>query len=246
MSDRPLAGRTVVTTRDERGRLDSLLARDGADVVHVPLIEIVDRDGAADELVDAIDALGDDGWVVVTSHHGATRVGALVSRRASLRLAAVGRSTAHVFAQLAGRPVDVVPARQTAADLVAAMPEPSRPGQQVLVAQADRAGDSLSSGLSERGFDVTVVVAYENRRRQPTAVERDAALAADAVAVASGSAAEAWVAAFGDRRPRVVAAIGPSTERAARSAGLEVTHVAADHTVEGLAAEIAAALRHRS
>ena len=39
---RPLIGRSVVTTREHRGRLDSLLARAGADVIHVPLIEVAE------------------------------------------------------------------------------------------------------------------------------------------------------------------------------------------------------------
>lgn len=229
----PLAGRRVVITRDEPGRLDELLVELGAEVVHVPLIEIEDADPA--ELA----ALGDADWVVVTSQHGARRVGGAIAGRPEVRLAAVGTRTAAVLAARAGRAVDVVPDRQTAADLVAAMPDGH--GALAVVAQADRADGALATGLGRRGYRVTPVTAYRTVLRKPTEGERRAALTADAVAFASGSAAEAWAAAIGTDTPPIVVAIGPTTRRVAAAAGLKVTHVAADHNLEGLAAEVAAA-----
>ena len=62
----PLAGRRVATTRDRPGRLDEILARLGATVVHVPLIEVVDAPG--DDLAEALDRLAEFDWVIVTSH----------------------------------------------------------------------------------------------------------------------------------------------------------------------------------
>ena len=59
-------------------------------------------------------------------------------------------------------------------------------------------------------------------------------MGADAVAFASGSAAQAWHEAIGTETPAVVVAIGPTTEGAARAYGLTVTHVAEEHSVEGL------------
>jgi uroporphyrinogen-III synthase len=242
---RPLAGRRVVTTREEPSDLDSLLARAGADVVNVPLIEIADVEGGERALGEAVNALADDDWLAVTSRHGARRVGHLVGSRPRVRLAAVGRATADVLAELALRPVDVTPARQTAADLVAAMPSPSHAGVRVLVAQGDRADTTFADGLEGRGFDVTVITAYRNRSRRPSDAERHAALAADAVAFASGSAALAWVESIGPVSPPVVVVIGPTTRRVATAAGLQVTHMAADHSVDGFVAEITAALVDR-
>lgn len=236
MALRPLSGRRVVTTRDRRGRLDSRLAAMGADVVHVPLISVEPVDG--DRLAAALAELPSYDWVVVTSQHGARAVGRAVSGR-SVRLAAVGARTAAALAQLAGRPVDVVPARQTAADLVDAM---SAHRGRVLVAQAERADSTLVDGLAGHGFDVEAVTAYRTVLRTPTWREQRAALDADAVCFASGSAAEAWCETFGPRTPAVVAAIGPTTSTAAGARGLKVTHVAADHDVEGLVAVVVAAL----
>lgn len=245
MSRGPLAGRRVVTTRDEPGELDALLAADGAEVVHVPLIEIVDDDETAGALGAAIGTLGDYGWLVVTSRHGARRLGDAAAEHPSLRLAAVGTATASELAARAARPVDVVPVRQTASDLVAAMPATATRGTRVLVAQADRAERTLVDGLVASGYDVDAVTAYRTRLRHPSAAERAAVSTADAVGFASGSAALAWADAIGRETPPVVAAIGPTTARAAREAGLTVTHVAAEHSLAGLAACISRALDTR-
>lgn len=246
MSDRPLLGRTVVTTRDRPGRLDALLAGRGATVVHVPLIEIVDVDGGASGLAAELDRLGAGDWLVVTSQHGAERVTRAGRALVGVRTAAVGSRTADVLAAAIGRPVDLVPERQTGAELVAMMPEPVGPGARLLVAQADRASDEVATGMARLGYDVVAVTAYRTSLRAPTAAERAAALGADVLALASGSAAQSWVAAFGTSAPPIVAAIGPTTGAVAADAGLAVTHVAPEHTVEGLAATIECACAERS
>ena len=248
MTHRPLIGRRVVTTRDEPGMLDALLTQRGAEVVFVPLIEIRGAPDGGDALRRALVTLGDFDWLIVTSRHGARFVGERASEFSDLRLAAVGTSTATELARLAGRRPDVVPARQTAGDLVEAMPpsELGRRPDRVLVAQGDLADSTLADGLRSRGYLVDVVTAYSTVSRQPTERERRAALAADAVAFASGSAAIAWSRSIGPDLPAVVVAIGPTTERAAIEAGLKVTHIAADHTVEGLLAEITVALTAQS
>lgn len=241
----PLTGRRVVTTRDEIGELETVLEAAGAEIVHVPLIAIVDRTDTSAALADAAAALGAFDWLVVTSRHGARRIGDAAGEYPDLHLAAVGSVTAAELADRAGRPVDVVPQRQTAADLVAAMPDPAAAGSRVLIAQADRAEPTLADGLAARGYDVVTAIVYRTELRHPGAGERAAALASDAVGFASGSAALAWAAAIGRETPPIVAAIGPTTEAAARKAGLIVTDVAADHSVAGLAACISRALAAR-
>jgi uroporphyrinogen-III synthase len=230
--DRPLAGRRIVTTRDAPGQLDDLLAEAGADVVHVPLIEVADAPDGGRALAAALAQVATFDWVVVTSRHGARRVGPAV-RGTSVRTAAVGTATAAELEAASGRAVDLIPSRQIADALAAAFP----PGPwRVLVAQADLAPPTLADALRARGCDVVTCVAYSTRLRTPPAEEVQAALDADAVAFASGSAARAWAAAIGPRTPPVVAAIGPTTASVAREVGLKVTDVAADHSVSGLAA----------
>lgn len=236
-----------MTTRDEPGRLDSLLAAEGADVIHVPLIEITGPADEGRELDDALGTLDGAAWLVVTSRHGARRVAAAAARHPAVRLAAVGTATARVLERSVGRRVDLVPDRQTAADLVAMMPSHADHAEHelVVVAQADRADATLAEGLTARGWTVRAVTAYATRLRMPTPAERAAALRSDALAFASGSAATAWAEAIGSTTPPVVVAIGPTTAAVASDAGLQITHVAADHTVEGLAEAVVNALATR-
>jgi uroporphyrinogen-III synthase len=223
----------VITTRDEPGEVDRLLIAAGFEVVHVPLIEIVDVDPAP--LERCLARLDEFEWLIVTSQHGARRVGAAARDRAT-RLASVGTRTAAELESLAGRRVDIVPERQTGASLVDAMPPGS--GARVLLAQADLADGTVATGLEAKGYAVTTVTAYRTRTRRPVRLEREAMAAADAVTFASGSSAVAWVEAVGTETPPLVIAIGPTTAAAARRAGLDVTHVAADHSVAGLVAEV--------
>lgn len=244
MTTRPLRGKRVVTTRDQRGEIDRLLEVYGAEVVHVPLIQIVDPVDGGAELREHLRRIDEFDWLVVTSQHGAERV-ARAAGNTNLRIAAVGTKTAAVVQQLANRPVDVVPRLQTSAGLLDAMPKDGE-GARLLLAQADRAGSELAEDLSERGYEVTPVIAYRTALRRPSPPELRAALGADALAFASGSAVQSWVDAIGFRTPRVVVAIGPSTARFGSDLGLRITHVAADHSVPGLVREIVNALRPRS
>lgn len=221
-----------------------MLAAEGADVVHVAMIAIDDPPHGGDPLAAALDRLADFDWLIVTSQHGAERVGAAAARHTSVQLATVGPQTAVGLTILAGRRPVVMPEHHTAAALVDAMPEAAG-GERALIVQADRADDTVSAGLRSKGFEVTTVVGYATRLRAPTPAERAAVLGADAVAFASGSATRAWAAAFGDWVPPVVVAIGPTTRRVAIESGLEVTHTASIHTVDGLAAEITAVLGRR-
>lgn len=242
-----LAGCTVVVTREQRGELGYLLDVAGATVVHVPLIEIADIDEAHRHRLDAAIAAGPD-WVIVTSAAGAERVGA-VAQDPTIRLAAVGTATAKCLAGVAGRPVDLIPDRQIAARLVEVFAERVHEPQRIVIAQADIAGDVLASGLTAEGHLVDVHVAYCTLVRTPSSGECERAAAADAVVFASGSAARGWADALREsaqfRLPAIVVAIGPTTCAAAEESGLEVTHVAAEHSLAGIIDELTAAWRDR-
>lgn len=235
MGAAPLAGRTVVTTRAAPGRFDTMLAELGALAIHAPLIAI--------EPVDfADDVPAGTEWLVVTSQHGARRAAPIVAAHPHLRLAAVGTHTADVLAATGGRRPELVPARQTAADLVAAFPDPVGPDRGVLVLHGDLAAPTLADGLRAKGYRVDARVVYRNLPQVPDPDIRAALLRADAVTFASGSAARAWAAAIGTATPPHVVVIGPTAEAAAREVGLAVTAVADTFDLEGLAAAVVAAL----
>ena len=237
--DRPLAGRRVAVTRPEAGELGERLAVLGADVVHVPLIEIADPADGGRALRRALARLAAFDWLAVTSANGAARAGPPAAGHPEVRLAAVGPATARVLAAAAGRPVDLVATVPRVEGLLAEFPlQPAR----VLIAQADRAGP-LADGLSAAGHQVEVVAAYRTVVRRPEPAELAELAAVDAVVFASGSAATGWVAALGSTVPPVVIAVGPATARVARSQGLPVTDVAPAPDAAAVAGLLARVMR---
>lgn len=235
----PLADRRIVITRPDLGALGDMLLASGAEVIHMPLIEMIEpQDGGVSLNRVLADCVPGD-WLVVTSPEGARRVMAareqIFSHEGSdrIRIAAVGRATAAVVEAVTAGPVDLVPEIHMASELAAAFEEFAR-GQRILVAHGDLADSSLVTALQAQGHQVTSVVAYQTVSRKPSDKQRDAARDADAVVLASGSAARSWAEYCGEIRPPVVCAIGPSTAAVAHEVGLLVTHLAPTSTVEGI------------
>ena len=163
-----------------------------------------------------IEPLGDDpidasefDWLVVTSANGAHEL----ARRGvtAKRIAAIGPATADAL-RAGGLRVDLVPRTHTQEGLREELPE-----GRLLLAAAD--------GARRDVLDADFLPLYRTVELRPEAPEADVAL------LMSGSAARA-LAATGARMP--VVAIGPQTAAEARSAGLEVAAVAAQHDVDGL------------
>jgi uroporphyrinogen III methyltransferase/synthase len=110
----------------------------------------------------------------------------------------------------------------------------------VLLPQAAIADDALSSGLGAKGWSVDVVEAYRTLPVVPPPEVAAAAAKADAVAFTSSSTVDNYVDAVGAGEvPPVVACIGPVTAATARRRGLDVSVVADEQSVDGLAAAIA-------
>lgn len=230
-----LDGCRVLVTREQPGELGALLAARGATVVHVPLIEIAEPLDGGRALRDSLSRLDQFDWLIVTSPAGAQRVGPAVRLAARLRLAAVGMATARELAHASGRRIDLVPAVQRAEALAAQFVAETQRPQRVLLAQADIAAPALADALRSAGHEVTTVVAYRTVAKEPAT---DAAVGADAVLFASGSAVEHWCRAFGPTAPALVVAIGPSTAAVADRLGLKISAVAADHSLDGLVTEL--------
>jgi uroporphyrinogen-III synthase len=219
----PLTGKRIALTRPGAGELGKRLAALGATVVHVPLVEITDPPDGGVQLRSALARLAAFDWLVATSANGAERAGPAAAGHRDLRLAAVGPATAAALAAAAGRPVDLVPAVASAEGLLAEFPR--RPAR-VLLAQADLARTMLADGLAAFGHHVESVIAYRTIVRRPSPEEVEALRRADAVVLASGSAAAGWAAAVGPEAGPPVIAIGPVTARDAIARGIAVAHVA--------------------
>ncbi len=225
--DAPLAGRRIVTTREVPGALDDRLTSLGATVQHLAMIATVDV-ASNIEVTNAA-------WVVVTSPNGARRSGPWVESNTT-KLAAVGDATARVLATVAGRPVDLVPERASAADLCAVLPAPTSTDERMVVVRGALADDVVVDAARSLGWKVDDAVVYATVLLEPYAGDVVTAATADVVLLASGSAAQAWaeaVARAGVTSPPVIV-MGPPTRDVALSFGLEVRGVADPPGVDGL------------
>ncbi len=247
---RPLFGRHIVVTRarSQASTLSALLRDLGARAIEVPTIRIdppadggAGLDRAAGELAE-----GRYDWVVFSS---ANAVDALLARLRDARsfgrarIAAIGPGTADALAQWRLTP-DLMPARAVAEGLLAAFPDPPRPGSRVLIPRAAAGRDVLPDGLARAGWGVDAVAAYRTVAVSATPAERKMVAGADAVCFASASAVNGFLAAVGGPGavPPVTVCIGPTTAAAAAAAGVDVTAVAEEHTIPGLVAALAAVL----
>ena len=229
MAERPLRGKRVVVTRPQEhaGPLARGLEALGADVAVVPLIaiEAAPEGGNFARLV----ARGGHDWIVFTSANAVRAVGPLLSATGA-RFAAVGPATAASLRELGLEPA-FVPERFAALEIARGL-EPLA-GARVLLPQSEIAEPVLADELRARGADVDVVDAYRTVARRPTEAEQAALRAADAILLASGSAARSLAATAGAGDALVVC-IGPATAEAARAAGLKVGLVPDDATGEGM------------
>lgn len=252
----PLAGRRLVVTRGKgpSTRLAALLEERGASVLEVPSIEIVPPPDWS-PLDEALGALERYGWVVLTS---ANAVAMVLGRIAVLgleprlggrgtRVASVGRATtAALRASFPADRVALEPLEGFRAEaLVAAFAGRPMRGVRVLVPSSTRAREELPRGLREMGAEVDVVPAYATVE-PPGLSEAVAGCLSegfDLALFASPSAVEGFARAAGERAKGLPAAvIGPTTEAAARAAGMDVKAAAQPSTAEGLVAAAERAL----
>jgi len=230
----PLHGRRVLVTRERPGELAEKLTARGAEVVHVPLIEVVGPDDGGTALGRELDRLDGYDWLIVTSPAGAERVGAAAARHPGVHLAAVGTATAAALRTASGRECDLVPGVQRADALAEELVARSVGPQRILVAHADRAATTMGDLLRAGGHDVVDVIAYRTLDVEPGREVQRLVHGADAVVFASGSAVQSWCRTIGLRRPPVVVVIGPTTAGVAHRLGLEITSVAVEHSLDGL------------
>ncbi|PIR15128.1 MAG: hypothetical protein COV48_16075 [Elusimicrobia bacterium CG11_big_fil_rev_8_21_14_0_20_64_6] len=250
MAKKPLFGRTVIVTRPraKSGGIASALTRRGARVVYAPLIRtIAPRSSKA--LDRAIRQLSRYEAVAFTSVNAVDffflRCRTLLGRVPvpPRVLAAVGSATAKAVATH-GWACSIIPEDARAAGLAQVLRVPR--GARVLIPRAERGLETLPKALRAAGALVTVVAAYrtvpddEGRRT----LRRALALGADAVTLASGSAA-ALGASDITLSGAAAIAIGPTTAAALKAKGIKPAAVAQHPDPESFAQAVVTGLRNR-
>ncbi len=223
-----LHSKRIVITRPENQSvtLIDLLKRHGAVPLHVPLIEICPPSDNGDSLRREVANLDTFDWVVVTSANGASAISGDLNRKNEKnrpQIAAIGKATNKALGSIA----DFVPSIARGDVLASEFPIGSG---RVLLVQAEHTDGVLATSLRLRGWNVIEVAAYQTRMVRPDPNAIADAIDADALVLASGSAARSWVQSAGTHSPPIVVAIGQSTAAVSKSVGISITQVTAEPT----------------
>ena len=163
-------------------------------------------------------------WIVVTSVNGAAAIANEVhDREQRPRIAVIGEATNRVLGSIA----DFMPSSARGEVLAAEFPIGRG---RVLLVQAEVVDGTIGSSLEARGWNVTKVAAYQTRSLTPEPDVLLRAMKADALVLASGSAARSWVQCAGTQTPPLVVAVGQSTASISKLVGIRVTEVAVEPT----------------
>ncbi len=250
LAEKPLLGVRVMVARPESPHdlLAEQLRELGAEVIVQPAIRI--GPPADWRPVDAALARLDKfDWLVFSSANGVRYLLDRLTqngdwrRLGRVKLAAIGPGTADELARYQLR-ADLLPEQFRAESLADALAREA-PGRRFLLARASRGREILAEQLSAAGAAVEQIVVYAS-----TDVERpDPAVAAllragriDWITVTSSAIARSLRGLFGeDLRRAKLASISPVTSGVLRELGHEPAVEAAEYTMAGLAAAIAAA-----
>jgi uroporphyrinogen III methyltransferase/synthase len=210
----------------------------GAEIIEVPLIRI---GPPPDERALAHAAARTDvDWIAFASVHGVEAFARRCEnpRAVTARFAAVGPATSQAIGKAFGRNADLVPASHTGADLGASLALALRPGERVLLVQALDARPEALETLAGAGCAVDAVAAYATIEDPPDdVVERIRDV--HVVIIASASAARSLRRGLGDAMEsaladKTVICIGPVTAQEARHAGVPVSLVPQDFSMDGV------------
>lgn len=234
----------VTRTPQHNLRLGQLLCSEGATILEVPLIRF-GRSSKLSALHAQLRRLASPGnhragadidWLILTSPQAVTALfqeldalGVDVRKPTEFRWAVVGSSTAQVLQKYGVQP-DFVPSQAGARHLAAELP--AQPGVRALHLTSQLSEAALEAGLQRRRVALQTLELYRTLPAELDAQQRLALQSADAVTLASGSAAVALAALGFVHLP--VAALGPQTAQAARTAGFTRVAQAQNATLESL------------
>jgi len=247
-SRRPLEGKVFLLTRtgEQSQPLVELLEERGAYPLILPTIAVVEPD-SWDECDRAIVNLREYFGVIFTSSNAVERfVGRIEKTNPQAKVAlsmrhiyAVGEKTSGALHK-AKVPVELIPENQGAEGLIAALGDVDVAGKRFLFPRSNIGRDLLPNALRSKDAVVDEVIVYKTVGTQPSNLDlvRRALVnqEIDVVTFFSPSSVENFVQMVGNEYAEntLVAAIGPTTTKAAQDCGLPVLITAKQSTAESL------------
>jgi len=250
---RPLFGQRVVVTRtrEQASQLSKRLADLGAEVLEIPTIKIEPPgEDRRQDLIDALLELNSYDWLVFTSPNGVTAFFDLFFKRfkdlrdlGGAKIAAIGPATAAKLQELHLQ-VDLMPEEAISSKIAKAFDKfETIENLKICLLRAEVANPDLPKALEELGAIVDDVAVYRTVAETEDLNGAAAKLAGqgmDWITFTSASTVEHFHARFDlpkllKQFPQAkVVSIGPETSKAIRALGLEPTHEAREHSLEGV------------
>ena len=250
---KPLFGKSIVVTRDERGNAEfaAKIVEKGGRAVEFVTIKIVPLT-RKNRFVKTLTRLSQYEWIVFTSANGVTlffdcvqKLGKDVRVLAGAQVAAIGAETANRLRSF-GIHADFVPdiftSEQLGKELIRCA---NVKDKRVLLLRSELASERLTELLEKAGAEVDDVALYRvatKKGKSQWLAEKIGADAMDWVTFASPSSVRGF---FEQIEPDLVnsskirvASIGPVTSQQLRDFGVKVDVEAAEHTLDGLLAAI--------
>ena len=259
---KPMFGHRVLVTREHSGGFE-LLEELGAEVIQFPTIEIVPPENW-DELDSAIDTIERYDWLIFTSSNGVKyffsrlfEKGRDIRELKGLKICAIGEKTAASIGKFGIR-VDLIPESFNAEGLIEALLKEVEKekltvnsheclkGIRFLLPRAEVAREILPDKVRELGGTIDVPVAYRAVKPDMHGKRLRRFLKEGRITIATFTSA----ATFNNFREILreeadellkgvaIAVIGPVTARAIEKAGLKVTIMPQESTVEAMTDEI--------
>lgn len=237
-----LQNRTVLTTRSQTQSQDlrAGLEKLGARVLEFPLIEIAAPESwkPVDEAISRVSTYD---WLLFTSTNAVDRFMSRAGSLGSIKIAAVGSSTAKKLGEW-NLKVSLVPDDFRAEGLLESFPK-NMGGVRILFPRAETARELLPEELRRRGAQVEVVPVYRTVRPEGGLEELERVLAAetiDCIVFTSPSTVRNFVETLEPDKlsaalqGTAIAAIGPVTRESAQSYGLKVAIEPEQSTIPAL------------
>jgi uroporphyrinogen III methyltransferase/synthase len=250
---KPLFGKSIVVTRDERGNAkftEKILERGGhpVELATIKMVPLTRKN----KFVKTLTRLSQYDWIVFTSANGVTLFFDSVQKLekdarvfAGAKVAAIGTETGNSLRSF-GINADFVPSVFTSEQLGRQLIRRANvKAKRVLLLRSEQASERLVELLQKAGAEVDDVALYRvatKKGKSQRLAEKIGADAVDWVTFASPSSARGFLEQIepdlvNSSRTRV-ASIGPVTSQQLRDLGVKVDVEAAEHTLDGLLAAI--------